>query len=63
MHSHEADQPVAPTPHVAASREANVADPDKVRAAVSGSKETISSTTVRSLQRLAGNSRVGSLLG
>jgi hypothetical protein len=62
MHSHDTDQPNVPTPHVAASREVDSADPAKVRAAVSGSKETMSSNTVRSLQRLAGNSSVGSLL-
>jgi hypothetical protein len=62
MRSHETDQPVAPSPHVAVSRDADSADPAKVRAAVSGSKEAISSTTVRSLQRLAGNLSVGSLL-
>jgi len=62
MHIHETEPGQLPSPHISVSREVDQADPAMVQAAVAGRKDAISSQTVRNLQRLAGNSSVGSML-
>jgi hypothetical protein len=61
MHIHETEPGQLPTHHLAVSRDVD-SDPEMVQAAVAGRKDAISSQTVRNLQRLAGNSSVGSML-
>lgn len=63
MHIHESDPGLVASPHVSVSRAVDQADPAMVQAAVTGRTETMSSRAVMNLQRLAGNSSVGSLLG
>ena len=63
MHIHETETGQLPSHHLAVSREVDNADPEMVQAAVAGRKDAISPQAVQSLQRLAGNSSVGSMLG
>jgi uncharacterized protein DUF4157 len=62
MHTHEHEPDPLASPHLSVSREVDQADPEMVQAAVAGRTDAISSRTVRNLQRLAGNSSVGSML-
>ena len=62
MHSHDVDPGLASSPHVSVSREVDSPDPTTLEAASAGRADTLSAGTLMSLQRLAGNSSVGSLL-
>lgn len=62
MHIHETEPGQPPSHHLAVSRDVDKADPEMVQAAVAGRTDALSSKTVRNLQRLAGNSSVGSML-
>jgi hypothetical protein len=62
MHTHETEPGLAASRHLSVNREVDSADPELVQAAVVGRKDAINSQTVRNLQRLAGNSSVGSML-
>jgi hypothetical protein len=62
MHSHDFDPGLASSPHLAVSREVDSPDQVTLEAASAGRAETLSAGTLMNLQRLAGNSSVGSLL-
>ena len=62
MHAHDFDPGLAAAPHVQASREIESADPAVLEAASAGRAESLSTGALLNLQRLAGNSSVGSLL-
>jgi hypothetical protein len=62
MHTHETDPGLATSPHLPVSRDVDKTDPKMVQAAVAGRTEAMTSGAVRNLQRLAGNSSVGSML-
>lgn len=62
MHTHETEPGLVTSPHLAVSREVDKSDPKLVQAAVAGRTDAMTSRAVRNLQRLAGNSSVGSML-
>ena len=62
MHAHDFDSGLASSPHVSVSREVDSPDPAVLEAASAGRSETLSAGALLNLQRLAGNSSVGSLL-
>ena len=62
MHAHDFDPGLAASPHVSVSREVDSPDPAMLEAASAGRAETLSASALLNLQRLAGNSSVGSLL-
>lgn len=62
MHAHDFDPGLASSPHVSVSREVDTPDPAMLEAASAGRAETLSAGALMNLQRLAGNSSVGSLL-
>jgi len=62
MHAHDFDPGLATSPHVSVSREVETPDPTMLEAASAGRAETLSAGALLNLQRLAGNSSVGSLL-
>lgn len=63
MHAHDFDPGLAASPHVSTSREVESPDPSMLEAASAGRPEKLSAGALLNLQRLAGNSSVGSLLG
>jgi hypothetical protein len=63
MHAHDFDPGLASSPHVSVNREVDSPDPTMLEAASTGRAETLSAGAILNLQRLAGNSSVGSLLG
>jgi hypothetical protein len=62
MHAHDFDPGLATSPHVSVSREVETPDPTMLEAASAGRAETLSAGALLNLQRLAGNSSVGSLV-
>ena len=62
MHAHDFESGLAATPHLSVSREVDQAEPAMVEAASNGHTDAFSPRTLLSLQRLAGNASVGSLL-
>ncbi len=62
MHIRETDPGQLPSHHLSVSRDVDKPDPEMVQAAVAGRTDAMSSRAVRNLQRLAGNSSVGSML-
>ena len=62
MHAHDFDPGLASSPHVSVSREVDTPDPAMLEAASAGRAESLSPGALMNLQRLAGNSSVGSLL-
>src|SRR2546430_14312851 len=62
MHAHDFDSGLAASPHVSVNREVDSPDPAMLEAASAGRSETLSPGALLNLQRLAGNSSVGSLL-
>ena len=62
MHAHDFDSGLAASPHVSVNREVDSPDPAMLEAASAGRAETLSPGALLNLQRLAGNSSVGSLL-
>lgn len=63
MHAHDFDPGLASSPHVSVSREVDGPAPAMLEAAAGRRAETLNTATLLNLQRLAGNSSVGSLLG
>ncbi len=62
MHAHDFEPGLAVSPHVSVSRTVDEADPALLQAASGGHSDAFSPRTLMSLQRLAGNSSVSSLL-
>jgi hypothetical protein len=62
MHIHDSDPGLLVSPRVSVSRAVDHGGPAMVQAAVAGRTDAISSQAMLNLQRLAGNSSVGSLL-
>ena len=62
MHAHDFDPGLTTSPHISVSEDAEHADPSVLQAASAGRAETLNPGAVLSLQRLAGNSSVSSLL-
>lgn len=62
MHAHDLDPQISPTRHVNVGREVDTPDPITLEAASAGRAETLNAGAILHLQRLAGNSSVGSLM-
>jgi hypothetical protein len=63
MHAHDFDPGLAASPHLSVSREVDEADPALLQAAAAGRTDAMSPSALLSLQRLAGNASVSSLMG
>jgi Domain of unknown function (DUF4157) len=63
MHAHDFDPGLASSPHVSVSREVEAPDPGMLEAVSGGQTKGLNAGALLNLQRLAGNSSVGSLLG
>lgn len=62
MHAHDFDPGLTTSPHISVSEDAEHANPSMLQAASAGRSEALNPGAVLSLQRLAGNSSVSSLL-
>ena len=62
MHAHDFDPGQGSSPHISVSREVDAPSPSMLEAASAGRAETLNAGALLNLQRLAGNSSVGSLL-
>jgi hypothetical protein len=62
MHAHDIDPGLPSSPHVSVSRDVDSPEPTMLEAASAGRAEALSPGALMNLQRLAGNSSVGSLL-
>jgi hypothetical protein len=63
MHAHDFEAGLAGSPHISVGGKAEQADPTLLQAASAGNSQALNPRAVQSLQRLAGNSSVSSLLG